>query len=70
MVTRVEWVELCGGVTLDMGKLAQYDGKGECGEVWLSGDTRGRYRSQVKAWAKNIGWQTEESSYYIKIKRE
>ena len=70
MDTRVEVVELGAEVTLDMETLAQYDGKGECEEVWLSGDTRGRYRSQVKAWAKNIGWQTEESSYNIKIKRE
>jgi len=70
MDTRVEWVVLCDGVTLDMETLAQYDGKGDCKEVILSDDTKERYRDQVKAWAENIGWQTENSSYALKFKRE
>ena len=37
MVTRVEWVNLVD-VTLDMEKLAQYDGEGECGSVMLRGE--------------------------------
>ena len=67
MVTRVKMVALGRDVTLDMDTLAQYDGKGECEEVVLECD---RYGLQVKAWAKNIGWQTKTYRNNITIKRE
>ena len=72
MVTRVKEVNLDEGITLDMDTLAQYDGKGECGEVWLAGNTNTseRYRSQVKVWAENMGWQAEETSDFIIIRRK
>ena len=56
MVTRVEWVTLDGGVTLDMDTLAQYDGTGECEEVVLAGPATAEYGDQVKMWAENMGW--------------
>ena len=61
MVTRVEWVNLVD-VTLDMEKLAQYDGEGECGSVMLRGEAWERCRDQVKVWAENMGWETLEDS--------
>ena len=68
MVTRVMNVSLCGDGTLDMDTLAQYDGTGRCGEVRLAGNTSERYRSQVKVWAENMGWQTEETSDFFQEK--
>ena len=70
MVTRVEWVRLDGGVTLDMDTLAQYDGKGKCEEVRFWSDTTERYRGQLKVWADNMGWQIEVISVMISIKRK
>ena len=79
MVTRVKWVELGGagrswwsgkldeGVTLDMDTLAQYAGEGKCVEVTMRGM---RYRNQLKVWAGNMGWQIEETSNEIFIKRK
>ena len=70
MVTGVQEVVLLGGDgTLDMDTLAQYDGKGECGEVGLWWDTRERYRDQLKAWASNIGWHIEDGARGIKASR-
>ena len=70
MVTRVKWVTLDGGVTLDMDTLAQYDGTGECGDVRIWSDTTERYRGQLKVWADNMGWQIEGISVMISIKRK
>ena len=70
MVTRVEWVTLDGGVTLDMDTLAQYDGLGKCEEVRFWSDTTERYRDQLKVWASNMGWQIEEISVNISMKRK
>ena len=61
MVSGVQEVDLFRGVTLDMETLSQYDGKGECGRVVL-GDTVRRYQSQVKSWAKRIGWELKRKS--------
>ena len=62
MVSGVRVVVLRRGVTLDMETLSQYDGKGECGRVWVWGDTVRRYRGQVKSWAKRIGWELKRKS--------
>ena len=70
MVTRVKSVALGRDVTLDVDTLAQYDGEGKCEEVVLWMDTRERYRDQLKAWAENMGWQVQEISDMIFIKRK
>ena len=69
MDTGVQRVMLDGDTTLDMGTLAQYDGKGECGQVELWGDTRWRYRNQVAEVAGYMGWRQEESNVRITITR-
>ena len=69
MVTRVKKVTLDGDVTLDMDTLAQYNGMEVCEEVMMLWETRERYRDQLKAWAENMGWQVEEKSVRIFIKR-
>ena len=70
MVTGVKGAGLWGGVTLDMGTLAQYDGTGECGWVELHGtDTVEKYGEEVKEWAQRIGWETDEDPGYLRIKR-
>ena len=45
-----------GNVSLDMESLVQYDGRGECGEVWLYGDIINSVEDKMKVWARNIGW--------------
>ena len=67
MDSRVKRVRLGDGVTLDMDKLAQYAGEGKCVEVTMRGM---RYRNQLKVWAGNMGWQIEEKSDEIFIKRK
>ena len=49
---------LHGRLSLDMEKLQEYDGQGECGVVQLIGYdmTMKRYRDHFKVWAGNIGW--------------
>ena len=70
MVSGVKQVWPSYVVTLDMETLAQYDGKGECEEVWF-GDGQTRYGDQMKVWAGNIGWQIEEEEEdSIIIKKE
>ena len=65
MVTGVREVRLWGGVTLDMGTLALYDGTGECGSVQLCGtDFVEKYRGEVKEWGKKIGWGTDEGLFF------
>ena len=70
MARGVREVEL-EGVTLDMETLAQYDGGGECGELWVKGDdTMRRYGDQVKEWAGRMGWRVERDDFYsIQIRR-
>ena len=70
MDTRVKRVMLGGDGTLDMEKLAHYDGTGECEQVELCGNTRERHTNRVKAWAENMGWQVKETSDTIIIKRK
>ena len=53
-----------------MDTLAQYNGLGKCEEVRFWSDTTERYRDQLKVWAGNMGWQIEETSDEIFIKRK
>ena len=70
MVSGVRLVFLCRGVTLDMETLSQYDGKGECGRVWVWEDTGRRYRGQLKSWMQRIGWKLKrENDGVIEIER-
>ena len=69
MVTGVKEVSLWGGVTLDMGTLAQYDGTGECGRVECFTDAVGKYGEEVKEWGQRIGWETNEDLVHLEIKR-
>ena len=62
-------VWLRAGVSLDMETLAQYDGKGECEEVWMFEDTGERYRQPVKVWARNMGWEIEDRPTWIALNR-
>ena len=65
MVTGVKLVGLQGGVTLDLGTLAQCDGTGECGRVRLWGtDFVEKYGEEVKEWGKKIGWGTVEGLFF------
>ena len=57
MDARVEEVELHGEVTLDIEALSEYSGQGVCGEVRLYGNTRDRYREQLRTWASNRNWR-------------
>ena len=69
MDTRVEVVELGAEGTLDMETLAQYDGKGECEEVWMFEDTGDWYRQPVKVWALNMGWEIKDRPTWIALNR-
>ena len=67
MDTRVKEVVLGAVVTLDMETLAQYDGKGECEEVWMYQDTGERYRQPVRVWARDMGWGIRDRPNWIAV---
>ena len=71
MVTGVRMVRLGEDLGLDMETLAQYDGRGECGELWVKGDdTMRRFGDQVMEWAGRMGWRVERDDFYsIQIRR-
>ena len=48
--SRVELVELNGGVTLDISDLKKYSGQGKCREVRCGWDSALRYMGQLKHW--------------------
>ena len=57
MVTGVRYVQLCGGVTLDMEALAEYSGQGVCSVVALYHYTAARYRGELVVWARSRNWR-------------
>ena len=69
MVSGVEKVELGRGVAVDMETLAQYDGRGECRQVWLWGQII--YREQVNMWTKEMGWKIRRqiNGYFTLLER-
>ena len=69
MVSGVKEVVLGAEVTLDMETLAQYDGSGECEELWMYQDTGERYREPVKVWARNMGWGIKDRPNWIALNR-
>ena len=69
MVSGVEKVELGRGVAVDMETLTQYDGRGECRQVWLWGQII--YREQVNMWTKEMGWKIirQINGYFTLLER-
>ena len=56
MESRVERVELCEEVTLDIRILIEYNGQGKCRVVECHFDTVSRYRERLRTWAKSRNW--------------
>ena len=63
---------LHGRLSLDMEKLQEYDGQGECELVQLIGHdmTMKRYRDHFKVWAGNIGWAVVEKKLIMDFNQE
>ena len=60
MESHVKWVMLFAGVTLDIRDLMEYSGQGECRKVKCYGDTKGKYREQLRTWAESRNWEVTE----------
>ena len=61
MESRVENVELCDGVSLDVTALTQYSGRGKCETVWwCNGETGDRYIGEVMSWGQWMNWSLNE----------
>ena len=63
MESRVEYMELCDGVSLDITTLTQYSGHGQCERVWCGV----RYREEVINWGQRINWKVLETLREIHI---
>ena len=59
-------------LSLDMEKLQEYDGQGECELVQLIGHamTMERYRDHFMVWAGNIGWAVVEKKLIMDFNQE
>ena len=60
MESRVEWVELNGGVTLDIRDLIEYNGQGKCRQMECFRDTADRYKEQLRTWATSRNWEVTQ----------
>ena len=70
MESRVEWVELNGGVTLDIRDLMEYSGQGKCRVIECQLNTADRYRKHLRRWAKGCNWAvTFQKSKIFRIER-
>ena len=70
LTERLERVTLDIGVTLDIQTLCQYNGRGTCRELVVSGDTRRRYEERIKQWRAEVGWTvTKDNGYYFTLER-
>ena len=72
MESGVEEVTLHTGVTLDIRVLREYSGQGKCRVVECYTDTVGRYREQLRTWAKSRNWQVFDysaGSHHMSIKK-
>ena len=72
MGSRVEYVILNEGVTLDLEALAKYDGQGNCRKLWCCDETAARYREPLINLATSINWEVNEGSHvyrYIGIQK-
>ena len=57
MESGVGRVVLFEDVTLDIEALTEYSGRGECWDLRLSYDRRGRYREEMRTWARTRNWK-------------
>ena len=48
------------GVRLHIQTMLEWDGRGRCGQVRCSGDTRYTYREEMKTWAARVNWSVWE----------
>ena len=68
MESVVGWLWLHDGATLDIEALSEYSGQGVCRTVELHGDTRDRYKEDMKTWAGNRNWRVVKDTdreFYI-----
>ena len=61
MESRVEEVRLFSNVTLDIRDLMEYSGQGKCRRVMCWGDTKNRYREQLRATSRN--WEMTHNNH-------
>ena len=57
----VETLCLCGGVSLHLQTLMEYDGRGRCGLVVCWDDTRDTYLEEMKTWAVGVDWDLSDN---------
>ena len=57
MESRVEFVELDKGVTIDIRILREYSGTGKCDAVCCYDNTARRYRKKLATWATSKNWE-------------
>ena len=73
MESRVEKVQLCAELTLDIKILLEYNGQGECMEVRCRTEFKDRYREQLRTWDLDLGrnWESYDiyKSYWFCIER-
>ena len=71
MRDRVQRVWLVSGVTLDIKKLTQYDGRGRCRELRVGYDTRRRLGDRLRVWAADKGWTvTRDDDVWLRMERK
>ena len=69
MQSGVKEVTLDGEVSLEMETLSEYSGHGVCWWVSLWVDTDGRYKEDLKKWARSKNWRvTEDKDRILSIK--
>ena len=64
MESGVGRVVLFEDVTLDIEALTEYSGRGECWDLRLSYDSRGRYREEMRTWARTRNWKVAKCSSF------
>ena len=57
-------VVLFEDVTLDIEALTEYSDRGECWDLRLSYDRRGRYREEMRTWATTRNWKVAKCPSY------
>ena len=54
-------------VTLDIGTLVTFGGRGKCERVYFSKNTAGKYREEIRRWVQRISWRVtkDDSNAYV-----
>ena len=68
MESRVEEVELVYKATLEIRDLMEYSGQGKCRKVKCYGDTKGKYREQLRTWAESRNWEVTEDDRILLLR--